>query len=182
MTSTLSRFAACFLLVCFLALVPASAVQLPGGGTHGPVLTLPSSPVQPHHVPRSVLWIAGALAAAGLLGTVGTPTYAYPVSGTTAPTAAQAALVNVQTVQVNFADADTTGTITHNWAFSAAALARLEPLVQIYQNAGGTPSPLLIVTLATNTVVLTKQSTAAGSGGTVTVILQRPHSILMPNF
>ncbi len=109
---------------------------------------------------------------------VATVVYTYPVAGATAPTAAQSLYAPIVACTVNFADADTTGTITHNWALTTAQLAALMPYVRINQVAGGTPSPLLTVTLATNTVVLTKQSTAAGSGGTLTVVLDRPHTIL----
>ncbi len=115
------------------------------------------------------------------LGTV-VVTYAYPIIGVTAPTTTQMSGLSLLTCQVSFADADTTATITHNMQLSAAALARLEPLVVIYQNTGGTPAPLLAVTLATNTIVLSKQSTTAGTGGTVTVQVQRPHSIIAPNY
>lgn len=104
--------------------------------------------------------------------------YAYPVTGTVAPTAAQAAACNMITATVLYADADTTATVTHNFSLTAAQLANLWPVVGITQNGGGTPSPLLSVTLAANTIVLAKQSTAAGSGGTVIVNIQRPHSII----
>jgi hypothetical protein len=110
-----------------------------------------------------------------------TLTYLYPGSGTTPATAAQAAGASVQVAAVQFADADTTVTIVHNWAFDTAALARSEPFVLEEQITGGTPAPLLIETKATNQIVFTKQSTAAGSGGTIVFSMQRPHSILMPN-
>lgn len=102
--------------------------------------------------------------------------YAYPVSGTVAPTAAQAANVNMVTASVVMADADTTAVINHNMSLSATQLTNLWPTVSVVQNAGGTPSPLLTVTRAANSVTLTKQSTAAGSGGTVEVTIQRPFS------
>ena len=104
--------------------------------------------------------------------------YAYPVSGTVAPTSAQAAAANMTNANVVFADADTTATVTHSMALSTAQLANQWPLVVINQVLGGTPSPLLLVTKAANSIVLTKQSTASGSGGTVDVTVLRPHSII----
>jgi hypothetical protein len=115
------------------------------------------------------------------LGTA-TVTYAAPVSGTTAPTTTQMANQSSLTVQVLFGDSDTTATITHNMQVSAAALLRLQPWVQHYWNTSGSALASLIFTLATNTIVITKQGTSAGSGGTATFVVQRPHSILEPNF
>jgi hypothetical protein len=111
----------------------------------------------------------------------GTLAYLYPGSGTVAATATQAAGASMQTATITFADADTTAVVTDNWGFDAAALARGCPVCTFEQIAGGSPSPLLTVTKATNTVTVGKQSTAAGSGGTVQITLNRPNSILMPN-
>lgn len=105
-----------------------------------------------------------------------TVTYAYPVSGTTAPTAAQSANCNMVTATVFAADADTTAVISHNFSLSAAQLASLWPVVTIATAGGGTPSPLYSMARAANSITLTKQSTAAGSGGTVEVTIQRPFS------
>jgi hypothetical protein len=106
-----------------------------------------------------------------------TVTYAYPVAGATAPTAAQALLVNSVTAQVNMADADTTATVTHNFGLAAADPANLFPLVDINVSSPGTVVPILSVVLTnTNAVVINKVS-AAGSGGTYNVLIQKPHSI-----
>ena len=107
-----------------------------------------------------------------------TVTYAHPVAGASAPTAAKAARFNLLTATVNMADGDTTATITHNWRLSTAKLAKLFPLVTVYAAVAGTAAAILSVALTDSlTVTLTKVS-AAGSGGTFVVILQRPHTIV----
>jgi len=108
-----------------------------------------------------------------------TVTYAHPVSGTTAPTAAQAARANSLTAQVNFADGDTVATVTHNWQLSAANLAKQYPFVQWYWQTAGTAVCTLQVALTNSVAVtVTKLSTAAGTGGTLCVVLQRPYSTI----
>ena len=107
--------------------------------------------------------------------------YVYPVagvqfSGTTAPTAAQAANFNSLAATVFMGDTDTTVTLTHSWALSTTALAYLQPWCQVYPQATAAVTvSLAFVTLATNTVVMNKNS-LTGSGGVFSVILQRPFS------
>lgn len=112
-----------------------------------------------------------------VLGTV-TVTYAYPVSGTTPPTSAQAVNSNLLTATVNAADGDTTWTITHNWGLSAAQLANLWPLVHVYVQVSGTAGPLITAALTNSNVVTFGKSSSAGTGGTYVVELQRPHSLI----
>ena len=100
--------------------------------------------------------------------------YATPVSGTVAPTATQA-VGNSLTCQVGMADADTTATITHNWGLTAANNTALYPWINWYLSTAGTAIPILSFALSTNTVTITKAS-AAGSGGTYNVVVQRPYS------
>jgi hypothetical protein len=107
--------------------------------------------------------------------------YLYPGSGTVPATAKQAFGTAMQVAVITLADGDTTVTVVHNWGIDTAGLNRGEPICEKEQLTGGTVSPLLIVTKATNNVVFTKQTTAAGSGGTVQITLELPHSILMPN-
>ena len=108
--------------------------------------------------------------------------YKYPVAGTTAPTILQALGVNTQVIEVVLADADTTAAITHNWQMSAADLAFYFPVVSAYLELSGTGGPILATVIATLTdsvtVTLTKAGTATGSGQTLVVTLQRPHSIV----
>ena len=110
-----------------------------------------------------------------------TLTYLFPGSGATAATAAQARVAPTQVATVQFADADTTATIVHNYGYDAAALARGCPLVEVEQLTGGNPMPSIIIAKGTNNIVLTKGSTSSGSGGTIQVDLFAPHTILMPN-
>ena len=118
-----------------------------------------------------VLYVAMSL---GMIGV--TITYADPVIGATAPTQAQASAAQSVTATVYLADGDTTATITHNWQLTAAQLAKLRPWVIVLPMAGMTVYPGLTWALATNTVVVSKASTATGSGGTINVVLMRPWS------
>jgi len=97
--------------------------------------------------------------------------------GTTAPSAQQSAQVNRINALVGYTDADTTITLTHNWALSAAAQAANEPdiIVRSYAVGSATTFNLDEITWAvsTNTAVGTKAS-IAGSGGTICVTLRLP--------
>lgn len=108
----------------------------------------------------------------GLIGS--TVTYADP--STSAPTQAQASAAQSVTATVNFSDADTTATVTHNWSLTTAQLAKLRPWIHYYVTGGMSVFPGLTWALAVNTVVITKASTATNSGGTINVVLQRPWS------
>jgi hypothetical protein len=133
-----------------------------------------------HHDP-ALFW--GLALFTGIAGAV-TVTYAFvpngttvPVSGTVAPTAAQAALLNSITATVNYPDGDTTATLTHNWGFTANDVSANKPWINWYiQNTQGTGIPVFNIS-NTNAVVMTKSS-GTGTGSTFIVILQRPHSII----
>lgn len=112
-----------------------------------------------------------------------TVTYAYPVAGVTAPTAAQ--MLNANTVRANIiasADGDTVATVTHNMGLSVAELAAGQPEVYLT----GTLSQALtalsgwtVTTKTTNAITLTKL-TSTGSGNAspqLDVVIKRPHSI-----
>ena len=118
-----------------------------------------------------VLYVALSL---GLIGS--TVTYADPVIGATAPTQAQASFAQSVTATVNFSDADTTATLTHNWSLTTAQLAKLRPWIHYYVTGGMSVYPGLTWALAANTVVITKAATTTNSGGTINVVLQRPWS------
>ena len=105
-----------------------------------------------------------------------TVTYQNPVTGVTAPTAAQALNSNTITATVAFGDADTTATVTHNLNLSAAQLALGFPIVSFNFSTAGTLAVNYSVTPAANTVVIAKASTAAGSGSTLQVSVARPWS------
>lgn len=108
-----------------------------------------------------------------------TVVYAYPVSGATAPTQLQALNCNMLTATVQFSDADTTATITHNWKLTAAQLANLWPVVASYISTAGTLAVNYTFALTdSSTVTVAKASTATGAGSTLTVNLQRPHSMI----
>lgn len=106
-----------------------------------------------------------------------TTTYAYPVAGAVAPTRAQALDCNKVTASVQFADADTVATVVHNFKLSAAQLADQFPIVTVTIGTAGTLAVNYAVALTdSSTVTITKASTAAGSGSTLLVTVDRPFS------
>lgn len=107
-----------------------------------------------------------------------TITYAHPVAGATAPTAAQASRFNLLTCKVLMADADTQAVITHNWRVSTAKLAKLFPLACVYTETPGTAAAILSIKHTNSVAVTLTKDTAVGSGGTFVVVLHRPHSIV----
>jgi hypothetical protein len=121
-----------------------------------------------------VLYVAMSL---GMIGS--TVTYCDPVIGVTAPTQAQASAAQSVTATVNWSDGDTTAAvITHNWQLTNAQLAKLRPWVRATVVGGMTVLPGLVWALGTNTVTVTKSSSAGSSGGTLNVVLERPWSPL----
>ena len=107
-----------------------------------------------------------------------TITYKYPVSGTVAPTLAQALAANTVIAEVVMADADTTAAITHNFQTTTAELAQYFPSVSIYNNGSGTAAGTVIATLTNSVAVTLTKSTAAGSAVTAVVQISRPHTIV----
>jgi hypothetical protein len=108
-----------------------------------------------------------------------TVNYQWPVANTTvAPTQAQSNYLVKGTL--NWLDADTTVTITHNFNLSAADVTALFPDVDLVIDSTNTGTGLqagtIAVASAANTVTLTKVS-AAGTGGTWRFSLDKWHSI-----
>jgi hypothetical protein len=98
--------------------------------------------------------------------------------GTTAPTQAQSATVNLVSVTLNFTDTDTAFTLTPNYNLTAAQLAALQPLVTwiivgSVQGVGTAVAPVLTFTKGANTITVTKLQ-ATGSGCTVQIDIRRP--------
>ncbi len=109
-------------------------------------------------------------------------TYAYPGSGTVPATAQQASQVQAQTLQISFADADTTGLVTHNFGLQTATFTpntgQFFPEVLLTPGVVGTAFPALgVVWTSGNVITIAKGNTATGSGGTYVVTIRRPHSM-----
>ena len=100
-------------------------------------------------------------------------------SGTTPPTQAQALNENMLNATLNWADSDTTATLTHNWNLSAAEQSALLPIVSVMPAQSNTGTTVVAVSLpqGTNAVTLTKLANV-GSGGTVVVYMLRPNSLI----
>jgi hypothetical protein len=137
---------------------------------------------QQHVSSREVVF---ALSVLSVLGGVPVVTYAYPVIGTVAPTAAQAANATMLTATVFLDTSDTTTTVTHNWGISQANQNSLFPTIILTRSdATGTVSGLVTATIPAssttpaNSITINKVSTGAGTGGTHVVTLLRPHTLL----
>lgn len=99
-------------------------------------------------------------------------------SGTTPPTAAQALNENMLNVQLNWADSDTTATLTHNWNMSAAEQTALLPITTIFPTQTNTNTTVVAVTAqGTNSITVGKQANA-GSGGTYVVQMLHPNTLI----
>lgn len=116
-----------------------------------------------------------------MLGATVTIGYTYPVAGVTAPTAGQAANCNmVCGTIIADADGDTTATVTHNMALTAAQLAAFTPLPAIYAvTAAGRISAWIPTSLTANACVYTKTTTSGSGAAPIQAIFQiaRPNSL-----
>jgi len=187
MTTNIQTFGAALLVVVLLCLTPAAALAsmspLPLPDSHQSIAPSHRSPSQGGDVLKYVLG-ALALAVATVTLTYNTPAQNAPIAltlgGTVPPTAAQAQYINILTVQVNAADGDLSIAIVHNWSLTTAQIAAGFPMVDTRLiTTGGTALPILsgyYTGSAANTFTLTKAS-AAGSGGTYLVTLQRPNTM-----
>ena len=106
-----------------------------------------------------------------------TVTYAYPVAGTTGPTAAQAG-AGVVTAVINWAESDTTGLITHNFGLQTQTFpgntGQLFPEIIWYLQSGQTVMPAVTFSLTSGNVITFGKQSAVGSGGSMVVIITRP--------
>ena len=105
-------------------------------------------------------------------------TYAYPVAGATAPTAAQSANQSVVTAAVVMADGDATLVVTHNWNLTTGQLAALFPFIELRRTAIGVSSVTVLATATDSSNVTISKGTTVGSAFTGVYIIQRPHSIV----
>jgi hypothetical protein len=103
----------------------------------------------------------------------------YQTVTTTGPTTTQAYYLSQLMVQLTAADADTTCTITHNWALTAAEQANLYPQISWILGGGATTTvvPTIAFTVTTNTITVLKTS-VVGSQGTYIVTISRPNTII----
>lgn len=110
-----------------------------------------------------------------LFATSCTVTYVWPVAGATAPTAAQARPHNSVVADVAFLAADTSCLLTHNMQLPNATGANGIPKISFVFTAAGSAAwtPFFAFTSAT-TITLDKNSTAANTGGTIRVVIERP--------
>lgn len=116
-----------------------------------------------------------------------TVSYVWPVPAgstgpsTTPPTTALAALVNEVTALVQWIDADTIATITHNFQFPVTFTfpypnaAQFKPQVfhEYISYVTGAPAAIFVGSFTSNTIVFQKTSLAS-TAGTVLVTMRRP--------
>jgi hypothetical protein len=100
--------------------------------------------------------------------------------GTVPPTANQSFYCNQIVCQLTAADADTTCTITHNWALSQAQQLNLIPNIASWLDVStlGTINPVVAFSLATNTITIVKAS-VVGSNCTLNVVVSRPIGLFL---
>jgi len=106
-------------------------------------------------------------------------TYAFPVTGATAPTAQVMKAHQTLHALVGFADSDTTAVITHNWGSPLSDYGTaLFPVPKFYMTTVGTAGvPVLTFALTNSNVVTITKATGAGTGGTAMVTLDRVFSM-----
>ncbi len=115
-----------------------------------------------------------------------TTVYCWPggASGqsTTAPTAAQASAVTLQTALIAMGDAETFAQFTHNWGLPASFPSFLFPLIFYRQSDIGvgpsTQLAALTFAIANTNVVTVLKVAGLGNGGSFIVTLMRPHSLV----
>lgn len=136
------------------------------------------------HIGALVLGLGLSMGLAGV-----TVIYGWPVQGTTAPTAAQAAKCSIQTATVVMGDTETQAAFTHNWGNSngtggwiaASFPTFLFPIIsaRLDQSSNTTVTFMTALTYDisnTNVVFINKANGAFG--GTFVVTLFRPHSFM----
>lgn len=110
---------------------------------------------------------------------IGVVTYINPNSGTVPPTAVQMLPLSRVVALVSFADGDTTALITHNMNIPLVSSPSQHgqnsgnPIVIVGLTTPGTAGSLISFVRGTNTLAITKLSTAAGSGGTFEIQIER---------
>lgn len=132
----------------------------------------------------------GHVSRLGEIEATATVTYGYPVPAgttqfiTTPPTTALAAQVNRVTALIQWIDADTIATVTHNFQvnttftfpFPNAALYQPDVVLNYISFVTGAPAALYIGSFLTNTIVVQKTNVAS-TAGTVLVVMHRPGSV-----
>jgi hypothetical protein len=135
-----------------------------------------------HHV---LNWVASVASLGVVFGAV-TVQYFWPVTtpNTTPPTGTQAALTMVVVALLNWADADTTALITHDYGLGLSASGQFPTTGQFFPEVIITPVSLSTApfsswtTTWTNSVAITMgKGSIVGSGGTVVVYMRRPHTV-----
>lgn len=103
----------------------------------------------------------------------GTITYVYPITGATAPTAAQVGLLSMVIADAAFGVNDTIATITHNLATSAAGADGF-PEISFAVTAGGVLAPLPIFAYSSaNAITIAKAAVGATTDATYRVWIKR---------
>jgi len=112
------------------------------------------------------------------------PTGPYDETGVTTfnttvpPTSSQAGVFASLSIKFQMADGETSCTFTHNWGLSNTATNRFFPIPLINALASGTAGGnSFAIAYGTQTLVVSKGGTA-GTGGTFSCLLLKPHSIM----
>ncbi len=109
-----------------------------------------------------------------LFATSCTVTYVWPVAGSTAPTATQAAKHNSVVVDVAFVDGDTSCLITHNMQLPNATGANGIPKVTWFPTALGSASAMPFFAFTSATTMTIAKNGTTNTNMTVRVHIERP--------
>jgi hypothetical protein len=132
-------------------------------------------------------WVYILITLAPLAGAV-TVTYKWPVQSTVAPTAAQMKPLSMVNGNIQWADADTVATITHNFQMATVNLPGTSSLVSeascgfpvmvFYASASGAAAAILTASATINSITAQVSKTSlVGSGGTIEFSIQRPTTL-----
>jgi len=181
----IQKFGAALMVVLLLCLTPAAALasMSPLPDSHQSIAPLHRTPSSGGDALKYILE-ALAIGIATVTLTYNTPAQNAPIlltlGGTVPPTAAQSQYINILTVQAGVTDGDISIVLVHNWSLTPAQIAAGFPLVDTKLITAGTALPILAgyyTGSAANTFTLTKAS-AAGSGATYLITLQRPNTMV----
>lgn len=132
-------------------------------------------------------WLYIAFTLVPLAGAV-TVTYKWPVQSTVAPTTSQVKNISQVTGKIEWADADTIATITHNFQMTTVQLPNSGTLVQesscgfpllvFYASAVGAAAALISASATPNSITSQILKTSlVGSGGTIEFSVQKPTTL-----
>lgn len=162
-------------VLCFTVALPVAMLAAPAAA---PVADNGAMPAPSHSGKSSPVFQVFLFLSTMGLGAAVVVTYTYPVTGVTPPTAAQAFRENAVTATIAWLDADTTAPIIHNWKNNATDRAQQFPVPIVNVDTQGTAVPQISIVNTDSSTMTINKVAGAGTGGTVDVVLLRPHTLI----